>query len=72
MTETQRVFERCINLDSSPSFSPSSAAEAAALLEVSYWLEDIPELSSRLPQRDTLRALIGREQLLGTFSDSRR
>ena len=67
MTETQRVFERCINLDSSPSFSPSSAAEAAALLEVSYWLEDIPELSSRLPQRDTLRALIGREQLLEPF-----
>ena len=38
-----------------------------ALLEVSYWLEDIPELSSRLPQRDTLRALIGREQLLEPF-----
>jgi hypothetical protein len=67
MTETQRVFEKCIRQRSGSSSILPTAGEAAALLEVSYWLEDIPELNAHVPQRDYLRALISREQLLGPF-----
>ena len=67
MTQTQRVFERYIRQESGSSSIRPTAGEAAALLEVSYWLEDIPELNALIPQRNYLRALISREQLLGPF-----
>ncbi len=37
------------------------------MLEVSYWLEAVPELWARIPARDSIREVIAREQLLEPF-----
>jgi Cdc6-like AAA superfamily ATPase len=64
---TQRTFERCINLEGPSPALPQTQDDAAAMLEVSYWLETVPQLSQRMPARDSIRQFIEREQLLEPF-----
>jgi Cdc6-like AAA superfamily ATPase len=66
-TPTQLMFERCIQLESPPPSFPVTMEVAAAMLEVSYWLQGIPALWSRIPSRDSIRQFIAREQLLTPF-----
>ncbi len=66
-TPTQRMFERCIELSTSPPSLPQNLEDAAAMLEVSYWLEAVPKLWIRIPTRDSIREVIAREQLLEPF-----
>jgi hypothetical protein len=64
---TQRIFESSINLSSPAPAQPENLEDAAAMLEVSYWLDAIPTLKERMPSRDSIRWFIGREQLLEPF-----
>jgi hypothetical protein len=64
---TQRIFERCIDSAAEPLSLPNTLETAASMLEVSYWLQPIAQLWSRLPPRDSLRQLIALGQLLEPF-----
>jgi hypothetical protein len=64
---TQRTFERCIKLEDPPPPFPQTQDDAAAMLEVSYWLELVPQLRERTPSRESIRQFIEREQLLEPF-----
>jgi hypothetical protein len=64
---TQRIFERCVDPLAEPLSLPSTLESAASMLEVSYWLQPIAVLWSRLPSRDSLRQFIALGQLLEPF-----
>jgi len=64
---TQRMFEQCIDVSGSPPPLPHTLEDAAAMLEVSYWLQAVPQLWGRIPPRDSIREVIAREQLLEPF-----
>jgi hypothetical protein len=64
---TQRIFERCLNLSVERPYFLQTLENAAAALEVSYWLQPIEQLRGRLPTSDSLRQFIAREQLLEPF-----
>jgi cellulose synthase operon protein C len=64
---TQRMFEQCIEASGAPPPLPQTLEDAAAMLEVSYWLQAVPQLWSRIPSRDSIREVIAREQLLDPF-----
>jgi hypothetical protein len=66
-SSTQRIFETCIDLNGPLPPSPQTLEDAAAMLEVSYWLQSVPTLWQRIVPRDSIRQFIAREQLLEPF-----